>query len=753
MRIVIDLQGMQTRSSFRGIGRYTKSLSRALIKNRGSHEIVLALNGLMPETIESIRAAFADLIPPRDIRIWQLPGPVCAGYKDRDTRRAIAEIIREAFIAYLKPDVLLVSSLFEGYGDDAVTSVGAFIPELPTAVILYDLIPYLNPADYLDSNPGYARYYNQRINYLRRADLKLAISAYTAEEACRVLDLSCDTVVNISSACAGIFHPYDIPPEREEAFCQHLGVRPGFILYTGGADTRKNLTRLIRAYATLAPELRASHQLVLAGNIDDTKVAELIAIRNGVRLTEHDVRLIGYVADEDLIVLYNLCHLFVFPSLYEGFGLPVLEAMACGAAVIGANATSIPEVIANPDALFDPKSETSISGAMARVLTNRMLRNMLINRGRQQADSFSWDETAIRVINALEKTVGDKGISAPVGITELILPRLITAVAGLVPSGINDSELCKIAYAIDLSKNNSLPGLAGYDLLKSSANETQVENNPRETSFNSCLDAPYVFTSSLCRQAHFILPLYSEWCHKLGEKPRWKRKQWEFVYICQTLLERKCLMPGLTGLGFGVGKEPLTAFFARCGVSILASDQNEAAAKINGWVSSNQHGCGLHSLNERGLCPPDIFAKLVEFREIDMNNIPIDIGRFDFCWSSCAFEHLGSIKNGLDFVVNSAKLLKPGGVAVHTTEFNVYSDDLTIDNNPGLVLFRKRDIEQIISTLSDLGFCVEPVDYTPGNDIFEKYIDFPPYLDEPHLRLSIGGFVTTSLGLVVHAPK
>ena len=145
MRIVIDMQGAQTESRFRGIGRYTLSFAQAVVRNRGEHEVILALSGLFPDTIDPIRAAFNDLLPQENIRIWQAPGPVLEAYPGNDSRREVAELIREAFLASLQPNVIHISSLFEGYVDNAVTSIGCFDRTTPVSVALYDLIPLLDP--------------------------------------------------------------------------------------------------------------------------------------------------------------------------------------------------------------------------------------------------------------------------------------------------------------------------------------------------------------------------------------------------------------------------------------------------------------------------------------------------------------------------------------------------------------------------------------------------------------------------------
>src|SRR5450830_1437825 len=130
MRIVIDMQGAQTESRFRGIGRYTLSLSQAMVRNRGKHEIILALSGLFPDTIEPIRAAFDGLMPQENIRIWYALGPVRELEVGNDWRREVAERVREAFLANLRPDVIFIPGFCEGYQDDGVTSIGVFASHL-----------------------------------------------------------------------------------------------------------------------------------------------------------------------------------------------------------------------------------------------------------------------------------------------------------------------------------------------------------------------------------------------------------------------------------------------------------------------------------------------------------------------------------------------------------------------------------------------------------------------------------------------
>ena len=142
------------------------------------------------------------------------------------------------------------------------------------------------------------------------------------------------------------------------------------------------------------------------------------------------------------------------------------------------------------------------------------------------------------------------------------------------------------------------------------------------------------------------------------------------------------------------------------------------------------------------------FNKLVKFRHVDMNNLPEDIQSFDACWSACALEHLGSLKHGLDFIRNSLNCLRPGGIAVHTTEFNLSSNEETFEKSR-LSIYRKKDIVSLLSELQDEGHEVWPLNLHPGDKMLDEVIDLPPY-SPLHLKLLLrDSFVTTSLGIAV----
>ncbi|MDX1923865.1 MAG: methyltransferase domain-containing protein [Rickettsiaceae bacterium] len=261
------------------------------------------------------------------------------------------------------------------------------------------------------------------------------------------------------------------------------------------------------------------------------------------------------------------------------------------------------------------------------------------------------------------------------------------------------------------------------------------------------LDESQMLMSQIATESQFSTPLYKKWCDEIKENPKYHRKQWEFVYILQALNERGMISKGKKGVGFGVGEEPMPAIFAKNGVEVLATDLNQEDAKAAGWVDTAQHLSSKEILNKKQIAPQDLFDSLVSIRDLDMNAIPEDIKDYDFTWSSCALEHLGSIENGLKFIENSLKTLKPGGIAVHTTEYNLTSNEDTLSTG-GTVIFRKKDIQDLVKRLTDNGHEVY-VNYNPGNGKLDKHIDLPPYKHDDHIKLQLNKYVTTSIGLII----
>lgn len=164
-----------------------------------------------------------------------------------------------------------------------------------------------------------------------------------------------------------------------------------------------------------------------------------------------------------------------------------------------------------------------------------------------------------------------------------------------------------------------------------------------------------------------------------------------------------------------------------------------------------QHAASLAQLYQAShwLMDETAFKRLVDFEIVDMNQVPQDhFGAYDFVWSSCALEHLGSLEVGLIFIENSEKCLKLGGVAVHTTEFNLSSKDVTMEHEQ-CCIYTERDMRNLIVRLEQSGFQVAPLNLNIGDGNVDHVVDTPPFSNSPHLKLELSGHVSTSIGLIV----
>lgn len=266
---------------------------------------------------------------------------------------------------------------------------------------------------------------------------------------------------------------------------------------------------------------------------------------------------------------------------------------------------------------------------------------------------------------------------------------------------------------------------------------------------------PPQLVSSLCTEASINSKSLLGWADKIrvawdvehtGVAAPLHRKVWEWTFIIEALHERGVLRPGARGLGFRVGRDPLASVFASLGCEIVATDLDPASARQHGWVDAGHFAMTAEELNQYRLCRADDFSRLVTLRTVDMNRIPADLTDFDFTWSACAFEHLGSIARGQRFILRQMDCLKPGGTSLHSTEYNVFSDRHTISRGD-TVLFRRRDIEWLADRLRRDGHEIA-VDLSFGSSPADHYVDVPPF-GGPHLKLQVGSFVSTSLALVI----
>ena len=254
---------------------------------------------------------------------------------------------------------------------------------------------------------------------------------------------------------------------------------------------------------------------------------------------------------------------------------------------------------------------------------------------------------------------------------------------------------------------------------------------------------------STCSAADFLHPRYLDICKLMNYPFHWHRKLWEWVFIIHHLLESGMVRKGCKGLVFGVGSERLPAVFASLGAEVLATDAPIEIGQEKGWKDTGQHASALSSIRYTDIVDADIFDRKVSYDTCDMNDILPELSGFDFNWSSCCFEHLGSLDAGMQIVVNAVeKTLREGGVAVHTTELNLSSDEETLEEGD-TVIYRRRDIEELVRVLCDRGHLVKPFVIAPDSHYYDFYVDVPPYTHNPHLKLLLGKYVTTSVGLVV----
>lgn len=266
--------------------------------------------------------------------------------------------------------------------------------------------------------------------------------------------------------------------------------------------------------------------------------------------------------------------------------------------------------------------------------------------------------------------------------------------------------------------------------------------------------------SKPCTQADIESDWCAHWASELKTAVIHHRKLWELTYVLQALHENGHLTYGRRGLGFGCGAEPIPSYLASRGIAVTATDMAHSAAQGHGWVETGQHLSTPDRTHHPDLVEATTYDELVTARDVDMRAIPQDLSGHDFCWSICALEHLGSIAEGLAFIEASLATLRPGGLAVHTLEFNIEPNGPTIDNWV-TVLFQQQHIQTLAASLAAKGHDVAELNFDTGSAPLDRFIDLPPWhhdldptarihLGDPrHLKLSIDGFVSTSFGIII----
>jgi glycosyltransferase involved in cell wall biosynthesis len=267
---------------------------------------------------------------------------------------------------------------------------------IPSAVLVHDLIAFL-PSARAQSRAARIERATAGLA-VRRATRLVCYSRSTETDLVRFFPRAAGKTAVVSLAASGRFHD---PPAGAElaAVTRRHGVEPGgYVLASGTLEPRKNLVRLIRAHTRLPDDLRQGNPLLIVGP-RGWEEEELMRVAAGAP----DVRLAGFVTDSDLAGLYAACSAFCYPSLYEGFGLPVLEAMAAGAPVVTSHVSSLPEVGGDAVVYVSPEDEDSIGGALERLLRSPEKRAELSERGPARAAEYSWERTARRICEELER--------------------------------------------------------------------------------------------------------------------------------------------------------------------------------------------------------------------------------------------------------------------------------------------------------------------------------------------------------------
>ncbi len=279
--------------------------------------------------------------------------------------------------------------------------------DVPVVVTIHDVIPLALP-DYR-GGPLQRAYTSLVRAASANAAHILTDSEFSRNDILKHLPVSAESVSAIPLAADAQFTP-TVPAEQIEAARERYNLPPSYVLYLSNFDRRKNIETLLQVYVWCGEPIGHDFPLVIAGEPDtlvyDTNGHAMTLSQMAQALEVDDaVRFIGRVAEADKPALYAGARCFLFTSLYEGFGLPVLEALACGVPVVGSNAASIPEVVGNAGMLVDPLDARRMAGALIAICTEDDLHQQLSQRAVLQASKFSWQRTAFETLAALRSVV------------------------------------------------------------------------------------------------------------------------------------------------------------------------------------------------------------------------------------------------------------------------------------------------------------------------------------------------------------
>jgi len=380
VKIAIDIRRM---TEF-GVGTYIRNVVRTL--GRLDHENEYFLIG-SPARVEEIGA-----LPPNFHSVpLTAPERSLQGY--REFRMALKR---------LECDLVHVPNLF---------SVPRALP-CPYVMTVHDMLEHMARAR---EQNGFWRslHFQLTRHVLRGATRIFAVSNFTKTEIEKLFEIPADRIEVVYNAIDERFlHGHASAADRE-LIAQRYQVTYPFLLYAGRISPHKNVVRMIEAFSALKTALERDQiypdlKLIIIGDdLSGNPDLRRTVVRSGV---QHDVRFLGFVPIEVLRIFYDEAKIFVFPSLYEGFGLPPLEAMAHGTPVVTSNVSSLPEVVGGAAVLVNPENVFEIMRALHRVLTDQALRDRLKERGYQQAAKFSWETSVRRILDSYHQ-IADAGIA------------------------------------------------------------------------------------------------------------------------------------------------------------------------------------------------------------------------------------------------------------------------------------------------------------------------------------------------------
>lgn len=454
MRLVIDLQALQTESRYRGIGHYSFSLVKEILSIAINHEIIILLNDY--ENIDDIKEQLTKVNKNVHVKVFSTLTNLIEIIPDSLPRILISEDIRNNFIDNLNPDFLLISSVFEGAGSDFVLSIEKD-KKYKIGIIGYDLIPLTDEEKYI-SDPNIKNWYYRKLDSVRKSDYIYAISESAGDEFHSLLNISKNKIINISSACDSVYH--QLP---KGSFCKNnlikYGIEKDFILYSGALDDRKNLTSLLLAYSKLSLQEKNKYQILLVGKYSEQDKSKLDSFSMSLGIKDGTIKYTGFISTNELATIYNLCRAFVFPSLHEGFGLPVLEAISCGAPTICSNCSSLPQVINNDKATFDPLDINEFKDKLHLILEDDEFRNYCRKQGLKQSKNFSWKKTATILLEHIDKNV-QPNVSSDCDYQKNYRKLVREISKHIIKYKIDDDVICEISKCIsknEIELSNEIP--------------------------------------------------------------------------------------------------------------------------------------------------------------------------------------------------------------------------------------------------------------------------------------------------------